>query len=93
MTKFTKKQPTEKELTDLGVKTWDQWISPPPPGFDWEYEHKEIFYVLEGEADFHLHHSLSDAQRNYAELKKLKKEVWEEYAEIGDCIVANMSMF
>jgi len=49
------------------------------------------YYVLEGEADFHLHHSLSDANRDFSVLKRLRKEVWEEYEKIGDCIVANIT--
>ncbi|MBN2157609.1 MAG: DUF861 domain-containing protein [Candidatus Lokiarchaeota archaeon] len=51
MVKFKKSKPTEKELQALGVKKWPKWSSPPPPGFDWEYDGKEIFYVLEGEAE------------------------------------------
>jgi len=46
-------------------------------------------HVLEGEADFHLHHSLSDAKRNPNVLVGFRKRVWNHYAEVGDCIVAN----
>jgi len=47
--------------------------------------------VLEGEADFHLHHSLSDSERNFGVLKQFNIDVWKEYAEVGDCICANIS--
>ena len=46
--------------------------------------------VLESEADFHLHHSLSDAKRNFSVLKEFNKRVWEEYEQFGDCITANI---
>lgn len=49
--KFEKKKPTKEELEELGVKKWGTWASPAPPGFDWEYDGKEIFYILEGEAE------------------------------------------
>jgi uncharacterized protein len=51
MVKFEKKKPTEEELNDLGVKNWGTWSSPEPPGFKWEYDGKEVFYVLDGEAE------------------------------------------
>ena len=46
--------------------------------------------VLEGEADFHLHHSMSDANRNFATLKKLRITSWDEYEMQKDCIRANL---
>lgn len=49
--KFEKKRPTKEELDKLKIKEWGIWSSPPPPGFDWEYDEKEIFYILEGEAE------------------------------------------
>jgi len=51
MVKFEKKKPTEAELQELHVKEWDTWTSPPPPGFDWEYDTKETFCIMEGEAE------------------------------------------
>ena len=50
MTKFEKKKPTEEELNALGVYNWGVW-SKNISSFPWEYDSKEIFYVLEGEAD------------------------------------------
>ena len=47
--------------------------------------------VLEGEADFHLHHSLSDAKRNFRVLIDFRRKIWEEYAKLGECIVANIT--
>ena len=47
--------------------------------------------ILEDEFDIHLHHSLSDAKRDFNVLKKLAREVWEEYAKIGDCICSNLT--
>lgn len=46
-------------------------------------------HVLKDEADFHLHHSLADANRDFTLLKRFNKEAWGEYEKIGDCIVAN----
>ena len=51
MAKFEKQKPTEAELQKLKVGQWDTWTSPPSPGFDWEYDTKETFYILEGEAE------------------------------------------
>jgi hypothetical protein len=48
-------------------------------------------HILEGEGDFHLHHSLSDAQRSFKRLKELRIESWDEYEEIGNCITANLT--
>ena len=50
MEKPSKKEPTEKELEKLGVKTWGIWEKEPSK-FDWYYDSTETFYVLEGEAD------------------------------------------
>jgi len=41
------KKPSEKELETLGVKSWSPWECE-PSSFDWEYDDKETFYVLEG---------------------------------------------
>ena len=51
MVKFEKKKPSQEELDNLGVTGWGTWESPSPPGFDWEYDGKEIFFVLDGEAE------------------------------------------
>lgn len=45
--------------------------------------------VIEGEGDFHLHHSLSDSKRDFSVLKEFRKKVWNHYAEVGECIRAN----
>lgn len=50
MVKFEKRTPTEEELKELGVKKWGIWTKEVST-FDWEYDTKETFYVLEGEAD------------------------------------------
>jgi uncharacterized cupin superfamily protein len=50
MTKFKKKQPTEEELNTMGVYNWDIWTKE-ISSFPWKYDNKEIFYVLEGEAE------------------------------------------
>lgn len=47
-------------------------------------------HILEGEADFHLHHNLADAERDFSELKRKRDEVWDYYAKNGDCIRANI---
>lgn len=51
MAKFEKKKAAEAELLKLQIRQWDTWTSPAPPGFDWEYDAKETFYILEGEAE------------------------------------------
>ena len=48
--KFEKKQPTEEELETMGVRNWGIWTKEIST-FPWEYDTKEIFYVLEGEAE------------------------------------------
>jgi uncharacterized protein len=40
--------PTEKELTVEGVKTWPIWTCEPST-FDWFYDEKETCLILEGE--------------------------------------------
>jgi len=47
--------------------------------------------ILQGEADFHLHHSLSDAARDFSMLKQLRIDSWNEYEDNQDCIVANLT--
>ena len=49
MVKFEKKL-TKEELQQLGVESWDVWTKE-VSDFDWEYDEKETFYVLEGEAE------------------------------------------
>lgn len=49
--KFEKKKPTEDEINEMRIKEWSVWTSPAPPGFDWEYDDKETFFILEGEAE------------------------------------------
>ena len=51
MVKFEKKSISSDEAEEMGIKSWGTWESPPPPGFDWTYNDKETFYVLEGEAE------------------------------------------
>ena len=41
-------KPTEKQLADLGVKSWPIWTKEPST-FDWHYDEQEICYFLEGE--------------------------------------------
>jgi hypothetical protein len=50
MVKFEKKKPTQKELDELGVNEWGTWTKEVSE-FPWEYDSKETFYVLEGEAE------------------------------------------
>ena len=50
MVKFEKKQPSDKELADLGVETWGVWTKEISE-FPWEYDEMETFFVLEGEAE------------------------------------------
>jgi len=47
MTKIEVKVPTEKELKELGVKSWDIWTCEVSV-FDWEYTEVETCYFLEG---------------------------------------------
>ncbi len=42
------KQPDEKELSDLRVKSWPIWTKEPST-FDWFYDEPETCYFLEGE--------------------------------------------
>jgi uncharacterized cupin superfamily protein len=50
MPKVEKRRPNDKELEKLGVKSWGKWTSP-TEDFDYEYDDREVFYVLEGEAE------------------------------------------
>jgi len=45
--KISVKKPTEKELKELGVKTWGIWTCE-PSSFDWVYSDREVCYFLEG---------------------------------------------
>lgn len=45
--------------------------------------------VLEGEADFHIHHSIT-VKRDHSNIKKDASQAWEEYNRLGECIVANL---
>ena len=76
LVKFEKKKPTDEELESLGVKHWGVWSSPSPPGFDWEYDGKEIFYVLEGEAEID-----SDGEK----ISFTKGDLVTVYPETGKC--------
>ena len=50
MVKFEKKIPTKEELNELGVNEWGIWTKEVSE-FPWEYDSKETFFVLEGEAE------------------------------------------
>jgi len=50
MVKFEKKTPTQEELDKLGVNEWGIWTKEVSE-FPWEYDSKETFFVLEGEAE------------------------------------------
>jgi uncharacterized cupin superfamily protein len=41
-------KPSEKNLLDLGVKSWPVWTKEVSE-FPWEYDEKETCYILEGE--------------------------------------------
>jgi len=43
-------KPTKEKLEKLGVDKWSTWESEAKK-FDWEYEDKEMFYVLEGKVE------------------------------------------
>ena len=47
MAKVTVEKPTKEKLDQLGIETWGRWESEVTK-FDWEYDEKETFYVLEG---------------------------------------------
>ncbi|MHA1339264.1 MAG: cupin domain-containing protein [Promethearchaeota archaeon] len=51
MVKFEKKKISKEEFEKMGIKNWGTWTSPPPPGFDWTYDGKETFYIIDGEAE------------------------------------------
>lgn len=44
---------TEKELDDMGVKSWPVWEKE-ECSFDWHYDAKEVCYFLEGEVEVEL---------------------------------------
>ncbi len=48
MAQMTVEKPTEAQLNALGVKDWPTW-SKEVSTFPWQYDAKEIAYVLEGE--------------------------------------------
>jgi uncharacterized cupin superfamily protein len=50
MKKFEKSHPEQQLLEQLNVFNWNIWDSPPPPGFEWEYEEKVMAYIIEGDA-------------------------------------------
>ncbi|MBU9888891.1 MAG: cupin domain-containing protein [Candidatus Omnitrophica bacterium] len=41
-------KPTEKQLNDLKVRSWPIWTKEAST-FDWEYDEKEVCYILEGD--------------------------------------------
>ena len=49
-------------------------------------------HVLEGEADFHIHHELSDAPRDFNILKQTRIKSWNQFLQQEDCIVANKNL-
>ena len=49
----TKKKPSPEELASLNVSSWPIWEKEISE-FDWVYEEKETFYVLEGEVEVTL---------------------------------------
>ncbi|MCK9573237.1 MAG: cupin domain-containing protein [Candidatus Omnitrophica bacterium] len=52
-TKIEVRKPTEKELTDLGVKSWPIWEKE-ASSFNWFYDEKETCFFLEGEVVIEL---------------------------------------
>ena len=46
--------------------------------------------VLEGEADFHIHHAIT-VPRKTATIKTDAEIAWKEYSSVGECIKANMN--
>ena len=52
-TKIEVRKPGEKELNDLGVKSWPIWEKE-ASSFDWFYDEKETCYFLEGEVTVEL---------------------------------------
>ncbi len=48
MAQMTVEKPTEAQLNALGVKDWPTW-SKEVSIFPWQYDAKEVAYVLEGE--------------------------------------------
>ncbi|MFA5338191.1 MAG: cupin domain-containing protein [Candidatus Omnitrophota bacterium] len=52
-TKIEVRKPTEKELTDLGVKSWPIWEKE-ASSFSWFYDEKETCFFLDGEVIIEL---------------------------------------
>ncbi|MHA1584148.1 MAG: cupin domain-containing protein [Promethearchaeota archaeon] len=50
MVELEKRKPDENEINSLGVRNWSIWTKEVSE-FPWEYDEKETFYVLEGEAE------------------------------------------
>ncbi|MBU1853630.1 MAG: cupin domain-containing protein [Candidatus Omnitrophica bacterium] len=50
MAKVKVETPTKEQLKSLGVDTWSKWECDVKK-FDWEYDEKEMFYVLEGKVN------------------------------------------
>ena len=48
--KMKKKDPSEEELKNLGVKSWGIW-SKEVSEFPWSYDDTETCYILEGEVE------------------------------------------
>ena len=44
------KQPSEKEIEELGIKNWPIWTKEISE-FNWFYDEREICYFLEGEVE------------------------------------------
>ena len=90
MVKFEKKKPTQEELDELGVNEWGIWTKEVSE-FPWEYDSKEIFYVLEGEAEIDsegekISFGPGDLVTCYSGLKckwKVKKPIKKHY-RFGD---------
>ncbi len=76
MVKFEKKELSLEEAKEEGITNWGTWESPPPPGFDWEYDSKETFYVLDGEAEI-------DSDGDKISFKK--GDLVTVYPETGKC--------
>ena len=46
--KILVKKPTESELKNFKVFSWDIWTKE-PSSFDWHYDEQEVCFFLEGE--------------------------------------------
>lgn len=49
MYEITVKRPSEEELRQLHIESWDEW-SCEPSTFEWQYEKTETAYVRDGKA-------------------------------------------